>query len=286
MVKRLNLEICCEYCKAIFITKERTRKLCSVACKNKQQSINFKGRKQEPKFGAENPNFGKKWSDEKRKAQSELIKSKVDAEYREKCSTANRGVKFSQERISKMHDHRTSESYSRPHTDETKQILSKKSKEKFTRPGYTEKIRNVMEERGHWIPENLKPDWEIYLKEANWKYRMFDILYEANSIIIKEFGVYNSFKNTTGVVRDHMLSRHTGFINGVFPELIRHIENCSIILHSDNIRKRHTVKDSIPIKDLFTRIENTNYTWNEQQICLELIKEYRNGKRWKRKEVK
>ena len=31
-------------------------------------------------------------------------------------------------------------------------------------------------------------------------------------------------------------------------------------------------------------MHNTKYNWPEQNICLQLIKEYENGNRWKRKE--
>jgi hypothetical protein len=285
MAKRPIVEIACTYCKLVFTTKEKNRRFCSVACKNSQQSTDYKGRKGTPRFGPDNPNFGKKWSDERRKAQSELVKSKVDEEYRRKCSTANKGVKFSPERIARMHNHRTHESYSHPHSDETKQIISQKSSEKFKQPGYMERYRRTKEERGYWIPKHLKSDYEVYFNESNWRQRMFDILYESNADVIREYGIYNAHKNSKGVVRDHMLSRYTGFTEGVFPELLRHVENCNIILHAENVHKRFSNPDSLTIDELFDRIANTKHIWDEQELCLILMEEYRNGKRWKRKEV-
>lgn len=114
---------------------------------------------------------------------------------------------------------------------------------------------------------------------------MFDLLYEEYKDLLETFGIYNSYSNTKGVVRDHRFSRQSGFELGVFPEILRHIENCEILEHSKNIRKRFKEKDSLSIDDLFKRIENTNHKWEEQELCLALIKEYKNGKRWKRKEV-
>ena len=47
---------------------------------------------------------------------------------------------------------------------------------------------------------------------------MFDIITDSNQQkLLKEFGIFNSYSNTKGVVRDHMYSRLSGFKNGVFP---------------------------------------------------------------------
>jgi hypothetical protein len=43
--------------------------------------------------------------------------------------------------------------------------------------------------------------------------------------------------------------------------------------------------NSLTIDQLFDRIINTKHVWDEQELCLILIEEYKNGKRWKRKEV-
>lgn len=285
MAKRPILTKLCTYCNEEYVTKEADRKFCSVGCKNKQQSIDNKGRKGVSRYGPDNSNYGKKWTNEQRKAQSRLVKSKVDDEYRRKCGTANKGVKFSAERVARMHGNRTPESYSHPHTNESKRKISAKSKEKFHDPEYTTRVRAVMEERGHWLSKDLKTDYELYYEESNWKFRMFDLLYESKRDMIDDRGIYNSYSNTKGVVRDHMLSRHTGFVNGVYPEIMRHIENCDIIPHADNVSKRFTTRDSITIEELLERIINTKYQWPEQSQCLVLIEEYRNGKKWKRKEV-
>lgn len=259
----------------------RDRKYCSYKCKGVYQKQNLTGKN--------NPNYGKKWSEEKRKLQSEIVRSKVDDEYRFKAGSANRGKKFSKERIERMHGHRSFESYSRPHTKESKEKIGKKSKEKFTKE-YNKKYRQKMEEIGKWIPLENKPDYEIYFKESDWIQPMVDDLYKECKDLIESNGFFNAYTNTKGVVRDHAFSRKSGFDLRVFPEILRHIENCQIILHSDNVKKnfsKNIDSDSITLEKLFDKIENTQYTnWEEQEVCLAKIKEYRNGKRWKRKEAK
>ena len=77
------------------------------------------------------------------------------------------------------------------------------------------------------------------------------------------------------------------FNNDVFPELLRHPCNCEIILHSDNIAKkwrRYIDKDNISLNNLFEKIKCFKGNWKEQKICLKLIEEYTNGKRYKRKD--
>ena len=82
--------------------------VCSKACKKVQYSRIY--------TGANNSNFGKKWSLEQRARQSNLIKSKVTDERRFKSGSANRDKKFSEELINKMHSNRTSDSYKRVFT--------------------------------------------------------------------------------------------------------------------------------------------------------------------------
>lgn len=278
----MPINTCAECNREYQVKKSRIEKskFCSIKCKGKYQSKNFKG--------SNNSNFGKKWNLEKRTEQSALIKSKVNEDYRFKAGTANRGKKFSKERIERMHGHRTFESYSRPHTQDTKEKISKKSKEKFT-DEYKRLHRQIMEEKGHWISLDKKTDYEIYFNESNWIKPMFDELYYENRSLVETYGIFNAFSNTKGVVRDHAFSRKSGFELGVFPEILRHIENCQIILHSDNVKKnvsKNINSDSLSLEELFDKIENTCYTnWEEQEVCLARIKEYRNGKRWNRKEV-
>lgn len=84
-----------------------------------------------------------------------------------------------------------------------------------------------------------------------------------------------------------MYSRKSGFINGVFPELLRHPCNCQIITHFNNVSKaqtkvnnRYTDNDSHTLQELFSKILNYSGEWKEQQLCLHLIEKYNNGERW------
>ena len=259
---------------------QQKSKYCSIICKGAYQSINRKG--------FNNSNFGKKWSSEKKEQQSGIVKSKVDDEYRLKSGSANRGKKFSKELVERMHSHRTAESYSKPHTEQSKEKIGKKSKEKFTEE-YKQKFRKKMEDTGQWIPLDKKTDYEVYFSESGWNKPLFDCLYNENKNLIESHGIFNTFNNTKGVVRDHAFSRKSGFDLGVFPEILRHIENCQIITHSNNVKKnvsKNINSDSITLEELIDRITNTKYNdWEEQEICLAKIKEYKSGKRWKRKEA-
>lgn len=276
----------CRYTPCIICNKPirnltRRRKTCSKKCQGFLFKETFKGEN--------NPNYGNNWSDEQKAQQSLIMKSKVTDDFRFKVGSANRGKKFSKDRIKRMHENRTFESYSHPHSDKIKKIIGIKSKEKFT-DEYKKKHRKKMEKIGAWISIEDKSDYNIYHKESNWNNPIFPILYEDNKNIIKKHGIFNAYTNTRGVVRDHAFSRNSGFALGVFPEILRHIENCQIILHSDNVKKHISAKipsDSLTLEKLFDKIEKTKYTdWAEQDICLQRIKEYRNGKRWKRKEAK
>jgi hypothetical protein len=84
--------------------------------------------------GENNPNFNNKWSDEQKKHGSEISKQRFESEeMRFKAGSANRGVKFTEERIAAMHGHRTKESYSRPMKEETKVLVGIGSKKKIHR---------------------------------------------------------------------------------------------------------------------------------------------------------
>lgn len=273
----------CIVCGKMIKNLKRDRKTCSNRCKGIMQK--------ETNLGENNPNFGNKWSNDKKLAQSELIKSKVNDEYRFRAGSANRGKKFSKERIEKMHGHRTPESYGVfgiGHTEETKKVIGKYSKEKWT-DDFKKKFRETMENNGNWIPIEEKSDLEVYYKECEWLYRMFDIV-ENGLNLVEQFGVFHNTKNKNGVVRDHKYGRKSGFENKIFPELLRHPANCEIIRHSENISKGQRGvgrKDtSITMDQLFHEIINYYGEWPEQEMCIEKIKEYKNGKRWKRKEAK
>lgn len=246
---------------------------CSNICRNKKFTVTM--------IGTQNPNYGKQWSDIDKQRQSSLIKSKVDDVYREKCAKANRGKVFSNERINKMHSHRSFESYSRIPSDITRQKIGFKSKLKFT-PEYKQRMRNKNELTGDWIPLHIKPDYVLYRTLANWKGRMFDLIDDPGNLL-STLGVFNVYRNRKGIVRDHMYSRRSGFEHGVFPELLRHPCNCQLLTHSNNLRKkmgRYKDADSITLIELFSRILLWKNVWAEQDKCVILLNRYNSGERY------
>lgn len=174
--------------------------------------------------GKNNPNYGNIWNDSQRKNLSEYkIKQYQDnPDMRVKAGDSNRGVKFSKERIEKMHSNRTRESYIRIHSKETKRLIGTKSKEKFTK-SYKENHRKIMEEKGLWTPLADKELLELYTIKANWIDSMYSFVYVDNSIVNK--------------VRDHVIPRWVGLKFRVYPNIINHPLNCKIIEHADNVSK-------------------------------------------------
>lgn len=253
----------CPVCFKEYKTYKKTQKTCSKVC----MGINNRGEN--------NPNFGKVWTEQKKIEQSELIKSKVDDAYRKKAGSANKGKKFSSERISKMHSHRDSSSYSRPHTVETKKIIGKKSKEKFTKE-YRDRVRETLVKNGKAVPDSQKDDFTIYKLHSDWIHRMWDLVDDQN--LLESVGIFNSLTNLNGCERDHKFSRMDGFLNGIFPEILRHPANCQLLTHSKNSSKRE--KSCITKEQLFTEIRCYTEYWSEQEFVLELITRYESGERF------
>lgn len=249
-------------------------------CNNECRIIYMKG----TFTGKDNPNFGKKWDDERKKKQSEIIKSKVDDEYRLNCSKGMKGKKVDEETKKKAVETRFKK-YGKfgPDvilSDDVKRKIGEKSRAKFT-DDFKNKMNQTMVERGHWVDIKNKDPYLFYRKISNWNYNV--LLYDViGSNSIKEVGFYNN-NNKKGLVRDHRYSRRSGFENMVFPEILRHPYNCELITHSDNIRKQQnkTVNsDSISLTDLFDGIKKYTLEYPEQNICLNKIKEYESGLRY------
>lgn len=161
------------------------------------------------------------------------------------------------------------------HTDETRSIISKKSSQKFT-----EEYKERLYESGLWTRPEEKSDFEIYNELSNWIKPMWDIAENQNLL---EHGIWHPTQNRNGVVRDHIVSRKFGFDNGVFPEILRHPANCSIMLHKNNSSKGP--KSGLTLYELFDKIKKYQGTWFEHDLVLEKIKLYENGNFWNRKEV-
>lgn len=225
--------------------------------------------------GENNPNFGKAWSEEQKVKQGDIVKSKINDEYRIKAGSANRGKKFDDARIHKMHGQRDSSSYSRQHTDESKKKIGILSKAKFTEE-YKAKVRATLVSLGKATPDSAKNDFHIYRANSDWIHKMWDLVEDTS--LLKINGIFNSFTNKTGCERDHMYSRLNGFTEGVFPEILRHPANCQLLTHSDNSSKRE--KSSHTKEELFKSIKEYRKFWLEQERVLELISLYEAGDRF------
>lgn len=213
-----KLYFCNVNCKANF-TKGKT--LTELHGKEKAEELIDKLKQQ---TGDKNPNYNKRWSLEKREnySKNKIEYFKNNPEARFLSGTANRGKKLTKEIVFKMHSNRTKESYSRLHTLQSKELISQKSKIKFTEE-YKKKHRKIMEERGHWIPLANKPLLDLYQKESNWVVSMYDYVIVDNTIKDK--------------VRDHIIPRWVGFKFNINPIIIRHPLNCQVISRSYNITK-------------------------------------------------
>jgi len=231
-----------------------------------------------------NPNYGNRWTETKKIEQSKLMKSKVDEDFRRNCSKGMKGKKVSEETKKLKNETMIKKygklSFSSGHTESTKKKIGLKSKEKFTE-NYYKKIRKINEDRGLWIPKNKKNDYIFYRELSNWK----NLIINENIIGYEKLKIYKMYdknnRNKNSLVRDHMFGRKNGFNLGVFPELIRHPANCQIISHSENIKKSKKDDDSvISLDELFDKIKNWSFFYEEQEKCLIFVEKYENGIRY------
>jgi hypothetical protein len=238
-------------------------------------------------MGKDNPNYGKKWGKERKEKQSEIIKSRIDDEYRKNCSKGMKGRSVSEETKKKrketLLERYGSLSNTHSFSDESKKIIGEKSRQKFTEE-FKAKFYQTMVERGIWTAKEDLDPYKFYREISNWNCNVlrFGIIGGEK---IKDFGFYNGKTNKNGLVRDHRFSRKSGFDLGIFPEILRHPVNCELISHGDNIRKRQSKSinaDSISAEDLFVLIKNFEGEYQEHDLCLEKIKDYEGGKRYER----
>jgi hypothetical protein len=230
--------------------------------------------------GENNPNYGNFWSVEQKQIGSQISKTRFESEeMRYKAGSANRGKVFSEDLIFRMHGHRTSESYSRIVSEETKMIIGIKSKQKFTEE-YNSKFRNIMEESGYWVPLKDIDPYSLYFKEAGWIGNMIKYFDEIELSNLKLFGIFSS-KNPTGYVRDHIFPRRTGYEFNVPVQLLRHPANLKFISHQNNVSKgfidrRMLIEEkSNSLVELYDRILRFDKEWFEHELCIKLINERR-----------
>lgn len=273
-----KLELTCEVCKNNFFRYECSLKdnqkyfYCSKKCRYAHQAVT--------QAGENNSNFGHKWSSEKKERQAALttkmMTEKGEVWRKENCGKSNRGAKRSEEFLTRWHATQKDPNYVRPPvTEERRKEIGIKSAKKFT-PEYKKRFRKKMEETGLWLPKTEEHAYKFYRDQCGWVQRMWDLVQLPNDF--NEVGVFNSWKNQKGYIRDHKFSRHEGFINGVFPAILRHPANCEIITHSKNVQKR--TKSSLSLEDLFTLIEGYQREWIEQELCLKLIAQYKQNNKW------
>lgn len=239
---------------------------CNHKCRSEHQRASF--------LGENNPNYGKRWSVERRKQQSMVTKLRMtDPDMRNKAGNANRGKKLSAELIRKMHANRTRESYIRTFDNTTLIRIGTASAAKWT-PEYRQKHRATMELLGHWVPQESLPDRELYFKESNWVTKMFDLVSLEDKAKLAQLGVWNVKTNKGGLVRDHKFSRRSGFELGVSPVLLRHPVNCQLLTHGENVSKAQTNnrdRDDLSIDGLLDAIINYEGDWCEQEECITAI---------------
>ena len=123
---------------------------------------------------------------------------------------------------------------------------------KRSKKGIETKIDN-----GTIKPIEDRDAFEVYCSEASFKHG-FKTKCEKQKALLNQYGVFNTRnnKNTTGCVRDHLLSRRYGFDNNIDPEIISHPANCEIVLHVENVRRAHSNDNLITLEELLERIEN------------------------------
>lgn len=176
------------------------------------------------------------------------------------------------------------------YNEDHRKNIGKGSAKRYEDPVYRERIRKRMIELGIHKDPSLLSEYQRYYERANWIERMYDRITDTVQLAkLKTLGVFNTqkiSKNTSGVVRDHIYSRRAGFDNRVPPEILRHPSNCQLLTHGENMRKsktnivgRYYDNCDISLEELFSRIENFDQEWKEQERCLQLIEEYKNGKR-------
>lgn len=143
--EKRNKTICyCVICNKYIgdYTPSVLRKVCSINCRKKLNSIQNKG--------CGNPNYRHGKNIENK---CKLCKKEIDPRSTtcQKCRSKFFGVNFKGKR----------------HTEETKKLIGKKSSEKFT-PEFKLKMRKILEERGYWIPEAQIPKYLKYYRACEW----------------------------------------------------------------------------------------------------------------------
>jgi hypothetical protein len=106
-------------------------------------------------------------------------------------------------------------------------------------------------------PQSNKVGLARYRQLCEFKFSLKDYKDKFDFKLIEQFGWYkakNRGDNLGGVSRDHMYSVSDGFKNNIDPKFISHPANCSLVLQTDNSKKKG--KSSITLEELIERINN------------------------------
>lgn len=280
----------CPVCEKLFTRRvpvnDSSRRYCSTSCKKEDSDFYKWGNDRKLEYsermkGEGNSNYARKWTEEQKELASirTIENYEKNPEYRILAGNANRGVKFSPDRIKRMTENR--EYIGHPHSDATKKKIGAKSKEKWT-PEYLETHRNRMESLGYWIPPECKSSFELYYEEANWIGNMISHFGEQDLKNLKEYGMMNVNTNTRGYVRDHIFCRVWGYVKGIPACMLRHPVNMAFISTRENIQKGFIDRSSSDeviekkLADLICKIINYKGNWIEHHDCLKAIEALEN----------
>lgn len=234
--------------------------VCSKKCHGKSLSVKL--------LGSNNPNFGIKWNTEQRENLSKKVKQHFEnPEARIIAGNSNRGQKFSPERIKKMHENRTPDSYSHAPTEERKIQIGIQSSKNWQNEEFKEKVisksRKTKEEKGIIVPRSQLSEWEIYWRKASWKPN-YDY---APGIKL----------GTNRLCRDHLVSRKQGFEKGIFPKILSHPANCEIVSWEENGRRARIKPYEHSPEKLFEKILNYSGNYPDHHRTVDLVNRYLKG---------
>jgi len=123
----------------------------------------------------------------------------------------------------------------------------------------SKKCRNLYENRN-------KTEYELYKKDAQFKFNLSDYKDEFDFSLIEKHGWYkakNKGDNLNGVSRDHMISVKEGFRLKIDTSILSHPANCKLMRHNDNVSKLD--KSSISLDELKERIEYFNKKYSHDR---------------------
>lgn len=178
----------------------------------------------------------------------------VSDEVKEKISNSCKNYKLTPEQKEKhlqaIRLWVSSEKYSppmtgKPHTTQTKNLISVSVDKSLP------EIRKNMEESGRWIPLAQLPEVQKY-RRAVWKL--------TNAVAHKIPGYDESKRGLCSLTEDnwqidHKLSITQGWLDGVSPEELSHVENLQFIPWRDNLAKWH--RSSLTKEELLSNIKTS-----------------------------